>query len=407
MLVWDVAKIRKDFPILDQTIHGHPLVYLDNAATTQKPKAVIDAIAQYYSHDNANVHRGVHALSVRATEQFETVREQVRELIRASSAKECIFVRGATEAINLVAHSFVLPRLSRGDEVLITALEHHANIVPWQIICEQAGAVLQVAPINDVGEVTLEAFESKLSSKTKFVSITHASNAIGTINPIEAMIQAAKAYQVPVLVDGAQAVSHLAIDVTQLGCDFYTFSSHKMYGPTGIGVLWGRAALLEAMRPYHGGGDMISEVRFEGSTYAELPYKFEAGTPNIGGVIGFGAALSYLSTLDRAVLLAHEAQLLQYATLRITQIPGYRVIGTAPNKLPIISFVHEIAHPHDVGTILDSFGMALRSGHHCAMPLMHCLNVPATTRLSLALYNTREDIDSLIEALCQVNRMFH
>ena len=404
--VLDTDEIRHDFPVLHQRVTDYPLVYLDNAATTQKPRPVMDAMTQYYEQDNANVHRGVHALSVRATEKYEAVREQVRAFIGASSVSECIFVRGTTEAINLVAQSFVLPMLSPGDEVLITALEHHANIVPWQMICEQSGAVLKVVPMTDLGEVSLTSFEEKLSKKTKFVSISHASNAIGTINPIQAMIKAAHAQDVPVLVDGAQAVAHVAVDVAALGCDFYAFSGHKMYGPTGIGVLWGREASLDKMRPYQGGGEMIAEVRFDGTTYAELPYKFEAGTPNIAGVIGLGAALTYINALDRVAVSAYETTLFGYATEVIEAIPGFRIIGTAASKLPIISFVHDKVHAHDVGTVLDSLGLALRSGHHCAMPLMDFFKVPATTRLSLAVYNTREDINRCIEGLYQVNRMF-
>ncbi len=405
--VLDTDEVYHDFPLLHQTVNGYPLVYLDNAATTQKPRAVIEAVKQYYEEDNSNVHRGVHALGVRATEKFERVREQVRAFIGAQSTNECIFVRGTTEAINLVAQSFVLPRLSPGDEIVITALEHHANIVPWQMICEQSGATLRVVPMTGSGEISVEAFEATLSTKTKFVAVSHASNAIGTINPVQAMVKAAHAYDVPVLVDGAQAVSHVAVDVAALGCDFYAFSAHKMYGPTGIGVLWGRETLLDAMRPYQGGGEMIAEVRFDGTTYAELPYKFEAGTPNISGVMGFGAALAYLNALDRVAVSAYEATLFGYATEMIEAVPGFRIVGTAASKLPIISFVHDTVHAHDVGTILDSFGLALRSGHHCAMPLMDFFKVPATTRLSLALYNTREDINRCIEGLYQVNRMFN
>ncbi len=405
--VLDIDEIRREFPVLYQSINGHPLVYLDNAATTQKPRAVIDAVQQYYELDNANVHRGVHALSVRATEKYEAVREQVRAFIGAKSTKECIFVRGTTEAINLVAQSFVLPKLSKGDEVLITALEHHANIVPWQLICEQSGARLQVVPMTETGEVSLVHFEEKLSEKTKFVAISHASNAIGTINPVQAMVKAAHAYDVPVLLDGAQAVAHVGVDVEALGCDFYAFSGHKMYGPTGIGVLWGREAFLQEMRPYQGGGEMIAEVRFDGTTYAELPYKFEAGTPNIAGVIGLGAALTYLSGLESVAISAYEATLFGYATEMIEALPGFHIIGTAASKLPIISFVHNKVHAHDVGTVLDSFGLALRSGHHCAMPLMDFFKVPATTRLSISFYNTREDINRCVEGLNQVNRMFN
>jgi cysteine desulfurase/selenocysteine lyase len=403
---FDVEQIRRDFPVLDQAVHGHPLAYLDNAATTQKPQAVIDAIVHYYAHDNANVHRGVHALSMRATAQFEAVREKIRVFIHAPSVRECIFVRGATEAINLVANSFARVNLREGDEVLITYMEHHANIVPWQMACDAVGATLRVVPMNVHGDLSLQAFEEKLSKHTRLVAITHASNAIGVINPIKQMVQAAKAYDAVVLVDGAQAAAHLPIDVQDLGCDFYVFSAHKMYGPTGIGVLWGREALLEAMPPYQGGGDMIETVHISHSSYAPLPSKFEAGTPNIAGVIGFGAALDYLRALDSTAVKAHESALLTYATHAIEQLPGFRIIGHVDNKLPIISFVHERVHAHDIGTILDSLGLALRSGHHCAMPLMEFFGVPATTRLSLSFYNTQQEIDRCIEGLQHINRMF-
>ncbi len=402
----DLEHLRLDFPVLQQEVNGAPLVYLDNAATTQKPRAVIQAMTRYYNEDNANVHRGVHALSVRATEQYESVRESVRDFIGASSSKECIFVRGTTEAINLVAQSFVLPRLKPGDEVLITHIEHHANIVPWQMVCEQSGAKLCVVPMTQSGEVSLEAFEEMFSKRTRFVAISHASNALGTINPIQAMIKHAHAHGVHVLVDGAQAIPHGKVDVGMLGCDFYAFSGHKMYGPTGIGVLWGREALLDAMPRYQGGGEMITEVRFDKTTYAPVPYKFEAGTPNIAGVIGLGAAIEYLNGLDTAAVSAHEAYLGAYAQDVISSIPGFRVLGTAASKLPIVSFVHETIHAHDVGTILDSFGVALRSGHHCAMPVMTFYGVPAITRLSVSFYNTQEDINRCVDALNQVNRMF-
>lgn len=403
---FDVEQIRRDFPVLDQVVHGHPLAYLDNAATTQKPRAVIDAIAHYYEHDNANVHRGVHALSVRATKQFEAVREKIREFINAASVAECIFVRGATEAINLVANSFARVKLKAGDEVLITYMEHHANIVPWQMACEAVGATLRVVPMNVHGDISLEAFEEKLSKQTRLVAITHASNAIGVINPIKQMVQAAKAYDAVVLVDGAQAAAHLPVDVQDLDCDFYVFSAHKMYGPTGIGVLWGREALLEAMPPYQGGGDMIETVHISHSTYAPLPCKFEAGTPNIAGVIGFGAALDYLNALDSSAVKAYESALLAHATQAIENLPGFRILGHVDEKLPIISFVHERIHAHDIGTVLDSQGLALRSGHHCAMPLMEFFGVPATTRLSLSFYNTLEEVDRCVEGLQYLNRMF-
>lgn len=404
--VVDFNELREAFPVLHQEVNGHPLVYLDSAATAQKPRAVIEAIANYYEQDNANVHRGVHALSVRATEHYEAVREQVRAYLGAQSTKECVFVRSTTEAINLVAQSFVRPRLQAGDEVLITNLEHHANIVPWQLICEATGAKLKYVSMNELGEISLEDFEAKLSKKTKFVSISHASNAIGTINPIHAMVKAAHDRGIPVMVDGAQAVAHMKVDVADLGCDFYAFSAHKMFGPTGVGVLWGREDYLAGMAPYQGGGEMIAEVTMEKATYAELPHKFEAGTPNIAGVIGFGAALQFLNSLDSVAISAYETTLYGYAKEMLDAVPGFRVIGEASVKLPILSLVHDKIHAHDVGTILDSQGIALRSGHHCAMPLMQFFDVPATTRLSIAFYNTREEINRAIEGLYEVNRMF-
>ena len=402
----DIQLIRSDFPALHQVVNGHPLVYLDNAATTQKPRAVIDAISTYYAHDNANVHRGVHELSVRATNQFEAARENVRRFINAPHVHECIFVRGTTEAINLVAHSFALPRLTAGDEVLITCMEHHANIVPWQMVCEQTGATLQVVPISSAGEVLMDVFEHKLSSQTKVVALSYASNALGTINPVKKMTDMAHAYGACVLLDGAQATAHLPIDVQALGCDFYAFSGHKMYGPTGIGVLWGREALLNEMRPYQGGGEMIRYVRFEHTDYAPLPHKFEAGTPNIAGVIGLGAALDYLATLDMHAVNQYEMDLLRYATESIQSLKGFQIVGTAQAKVPVLSLVHESIHPHDVGTILDSKGIAIRSGHHCAMPLMDFLGVSATTRISLSFYNNKEEIDRCISALNYLNEVF-
>ena len=380
--------------------------YLDNAATTQKPKAVIDAITHYYQCDNANVHRGVHALSMRSTTQFEAAREKVCRFIHAHSVRECIFVRGTTEAINLVAQSFVLPRLSPGDEILITHMEHHANIVPWQLVCEKTGAQLQVAPISIEGELLLDEFEKKLSRKTKFVAINYVSNALGTINPVKKMIDMAHAVGAFVLLDGAQATAHVPVDVQALGCDFYAFSGHKMYGPTGIGVLWGRESLLEGMIPYQGGGEMINYVTFESTEYAPLPYKFEAGTPNIAGVIGLGAALDYLWSLDMEAITAYEAHLLDYATKAIQSVHGFHLIGTASEKVPIISFIHDTIHAHDVATILDSQGIAIRSGHHCAMPLMDFLQVSATNRVSLSFYNTTDEIDACVDALKKVCEVF-
>jgi cysteine desulfurase/selenocysteine lyase len=398
--------IRHDFPILDQHVNGFPLVYLDNAATTQKPMAVIDAMTQYYCCDNANVHRGMHALSMRSTQQFEEAREKVAQFIHAPTARECIFVRGTTEAINLVAHSFVAPRVKAGDEILITHMEHHANIVPWQMVCQQTGARLTIAPISLSGEVLLDEFEKKLSSKTKFVAINYASNALGTVNPVQQMIEMAHAVGAHVLVDGAQATAHLPIDVQALGCDFYAFSGHKMYGPTGIGVLWGREVLLNDMPPYQGGGEMIQYVTFEDTQFAPLPYKFEAGTPDIAGVIGLGAAIDYLNALDMPAMMKHEAHLLDYATSALNALHGFRIIGTAHEKVPIVSFVHDNIHAHDIATILDSQGIAIRSGHHCAMPLMDFYHVPATSRISLSFYNTEQDIDACMRALSNVIEVF-
>lgn len=402
----DLDAIRSDFPILKEVINNSPLVYFDNAATTQKPKTVIDAMSHYYSHDNANVHRSIHALSARATEQFEGAREKVRHFINANHTNECIFVRGTTEAINLVAQSFVAPRILPGEEILITHMEHHSNIVPWQMVCKKTGAKLQVAPISLEGDILLDEFEKKLSSNTKFVAITYVSNALGTINPVKKMIDMAHDYGAVVLLDGAQATAHLPIDVKALGCDFYAFSAHKMYGPTGIGVLWGRENLLDNMAPYQGGGEMIDYVTFEATEYAPLPYKFEAGTPNISGVIGMAAALDYLWSLDMEAIAAYEAHLLDYATAALQSVKGYNIIGTAAHKVPIIAFVHGKIHAHDIGTILDSEGIAIRSGHHCAMPLMDFYDVAATSRISLSFYNTEHEIDQCINALHKVKEVF-
>ncbi len=402
----DINAIRADFPVLHQTVNGYPLIYFDNAATTQKPQAVIDAITDYYRCDNANVHRGVHALSERSTLAFEAVREKVRRFIHGNSVRECVFVRGTTEAINLVAQRFVMPRLNPGDEVLITHMEHHSNIIPWQMICKQTGATLRVAPISIEGEILLDAFEQCLSKNTKFVSISYASNALGTINPVKKMIEMAHAHGAYVMLDGAQATAHFPIDVQALDCDFYAFSGHKLYGPTGIGVLWGRESLLESMPPWQGGGEMINYVTFESTEYAPLPYKFEAGTPNIAGVIGLGAALDYLWSLDLDAIVAYEAHLLAYATKAFKAVKGYNLIGTANEKVPVISFVHGTIHAHDVATILDSQGIAIRSGHHCAMPLMDFLQVAATTRVSLSFYNTEQEIDACAGAMQKVIEVF-
>lgn len=404
--VWDTEAVRADFPILDQQVNGHPLVYFDNAATAQKPRAVIEAVKSFYEHDNANVHRGVHALSARSTEMFEAVRAKLRRFINAPSKTECIFVRGTTEGINLVAQSFVLPRLKAGEEILITYLEHHSNIVPWQMVCKKTGAKLVAVPVTPEGTITLEEFARHLNANTKFVAITHASNALGTINPIKEMVALAHEKDALVLVDGAQAAPHLPVDVQDLDCDFYAFSGHKLYAPTGIGLLWGRESLLEDMSPYQGGGEMINHVSMEETEYAPLPHKFEAGTPNIAGVVGLGAALDYLWSLDLDKIAAYEAELLAYATEALHSVKGFNIVGTADSKVPVISFVHGKIHPHDIGTILDQDGIAIRSGHHCAMPLMEFYQLPATSRLSLSFYNTKAEIDYFVEALQRVKEVF-
>lgn len=403
---FDVQAVRKDFPILQQSVNNYPLVYFDNAATTQKPQAVIDAISRYYLEDNANVHRSIHALSARATLQFENARNKIARFIHAKSAAECIFVRGTTEGINLVANSLVVAKMLKGEEILITHMEHHSNIVPWQMACQKTGAILKVAPISYEGEVKLDEFEKLLTKNTKFVAISYASNALGTINPVKEMIKMAHEAGALVLLDGAQATAHLPIDVQDLDCDFYAFSAHKMYGPTGIGILWGRESLLQAMGPYQGGGEMINSVSFEATEYAALPYKFEAGTPDIAGVIGMAAAIDYLSSLDMEVIAAYENKLLNYATDKILSLKGFNVLGRAANKVPVISFIHGRIHPHDIGTVLDSEGIAVRAGHHCAMPLMDFFEVPATTRISLSFYNTIEEIDRCLEVLAKVSEVF-
>jgi len=402
----DVDRIRRDFPVLDQSIHGHKLVYLDNAATSQKPRAVIDAIVHYYEQVNANIHRGVHTLSVRATEAHDEARETVRHFIQAADASEIIFVRGATEAVNLVAETYGRANVGEGDEVLITAMEHHSNIVPWQMLCEEKRAHLRVAPITDAGEVDLDAFERLLSPRTRIVAVAHVSNALGTINPLRKMIQMAHAHDVPVLVDGAQAVPHLPVDVQALGCDFYAFSGHKIYGPTGIGVLYGKEEVLAEMPPYQGGGDMIRSVSFEKTTYNVVPYKFEAGTPDIAGAIGLGAALEYVMNLGMDRVAAHGQELLAYATEQVGAIDGVRLIGTAKERAGVLSFVMEGVHPHDLGTILDREGIAIRTGHHCAQPVMERFNIPATARASFAVYNTKEEIDALVEGIRKAHEVF-
>jgi len=401
-----ISRARDDFPILSRKIHGKPLVYLDNAATTQKPRAVIAAIRQYYGTSNANVHRGVHALSDRATRAYEEARGRVARFLNAREDREIVFVRGATEAINLVAQTYGRVRLREGDEVLVTAMEHHANIVPWQMVCDRAGARLKVAPVLDSGELDLPEYGRMLSPRTRLAAVTHVSNAIGTINPVREMIGMAHARGIPVLVDGAQAVPHIPVDVQALGCDFYAFSGHKLYGPTGIGALYGKAEHLEAMPPYQGGGDMILRVTFEKTTYNAIPWKFEAGTPDIAGAVGLRAAIDYLDATGLGAVSAHERELLAYATEEVGRIPGVRIVGTAREKAGILSFVVEGVHPHDVGTILDHEGIAIRTGHHCAMPLMDRFGLPATARASFGLYNTPAEVDLLADGIRKARELF-
>jgi len=401
----DVDRIRADFPILSEQVNGHPLVYLDNAATTQKPQAVIDAVSSFYTHDNSNIHRGLHELSQRATDAYERARARVRRFINAREDREVIFGRGTTEAINLVASSYGRRHVGAGDEVLITTMEHHSNIVPWQILCEEKRATLRVVPIDDNGELRLDEMARLMGPRTKLVSLVHVSNTLGTVNPVREVVAMAHARGIPVLLDGAQAVAHLRLDVQDLDCDFYAFSSHKLYGPTGVGVLYGKAALLESMPPYQGGGDMISSVTFEKTTYNRLPHKFEAGTPDIAGVIGLGAAIDYLDGVGLARAAAQEQALLAYATERVSSLPGVRIIGQAREKMSVLSFVVEGIHPHDIGTILDSEGIAIRAGHHCTQPLMDRFCVPATARASFAFYNTRSEIDALVEGILKVIRV--
>ncbi|PKB66207.1 MAG: cysteine sulfinate desulfinase [SAR202 cluster bacterium Io17-Chloro-G4] len=406
LLEFDVAKIKDDFPILKQTVNGKPLVYLDNAATSQKPQSVIDALVDYYSADNSNVHRGVHTLSQRATDHYEEARSKIRRFINADDDRELIFVRGTTEAINLVAQTFGRENIREGDEIIISAMEHHSNIVPWQILCQEQGATLKIAPIDDSGELLLDDFENLLNPKTKLVSLVHVSNALGSIIPAKRVIEMAHAHGVPVLLDGAQAVAHCRVDVQDLDCDFYAFSGHKLYGPTGIGILYGKADLLEAMPPYQGGGEMIRSVTFEKTLYNVLPHKFEAGTPNIAGSIGLGAAVDYVNELGIERIGAYEKQLLEYGTELLSQISSVQLIGTAQDKSGILSFVMDGIHPHDIGTILDAEGIAIRTGHHCAQPLMDRYGIAATARASLAFYNTREDLDALAEAIDRVIEVF-
>ncbi len=403
---WDVEAIRKDFPLLHHKVNAYHLAYLDNAATTQKPKQVLDAMRYYYEYENSNVHRGVHTLSVKATQAYEDARARVSRFIRAAKVQECIFVRGATEGINLVANSYFLPRLQEGDEIILTHMEHHANIVPWQMIAEKTGAILKIVPISLDGELLIENYAQLLSNKTKCVACTYASNALGTINPIQKITEMAHQVGAKVVVDGAQATAHFPIDVQALGIDFYAFSGHKMYGPTGIGVLWGKEELLNAMPPYQGGGEMITSVSFDFTEYAPIPQKFEAGTPNIAGAIGLGAAIDYLGAFDWQAMVQYETELLHYASQALLDLKGYNIVGNAADKVPVISFVHGKIHPHDIGTILDTQGVAIRSGHHCAMPLMSFLDLPATARISLSFYNTFAEVDQCMRALEKVKEVF-
>ena len=402
----DVAKVRKEFPILGRKVHGKALVYLDNAATSQKPRSVVKATLEYYGHTNSNVHRGVHTLSEEATRDYEAARDKVRDFIHAAHREEIVFTRGTTEAINLAANAFLRPRLKAGDNVVVSEMEHHSNIVPWQLACEAVGAKLRVIPVSDEGELRMEELPGLLDSRTRLVAIGHVSNALGTVNPVEEVVRLAHAKGIPVLVDGAQAVPHMAVDVQVIGCDFYAFSGHKMYGPTGIGVLYGRKDHLESMPPWQGGGDMIRSVSFTKTTYNDLPYKFEAGTPDIAGAIGLGAAIDFLTELGLDNVAAHEHDLLAYATKKVQAVPGLRIIGTAARKAGVLSFVLDDVHPHDIGSLVDREGVAIRTGHHCAQPVMERYNVPATCRASFALYNTRAEVDALVKALQKVVKMF-
>jgi cysteine desulfurase/selenocysteine lyase len=404
---FDVESVRSLFPILRETVHGKHLIYLDNAATTQKPDSVIRSISDYYQRMNSNIHRGVHALSEKATEAYEGVRDKARQFINAASNKEIIFLRGTTEGINLVAGSYGRSNVGQGDEVLITGMEHHSNIVPWQMLCNQTGAVLKVAPIDDKGEVILSEFERLIGSKTRIVAIAHVSNALGTVNPVKRMVAIAHNHGIPVLLDGAQAMPHYRIDVRDLDCDFYAFSAHKMYGPTGIGVLYGKRSILEAMPPYQGGGDMIRSVTFEKTIFNDLPHKFEAGTPNIADTIGLGAAFDFMKDLDWNAVSQHEHELLRYASEVLGEISGVRIVGTAREKAGVLSFVMDDVHPHDIGTILDQEGIAVRTGHHCAQPVMLRFGIPATVRASFALYNTKTEIDELVRGIYTVKEVFH
>ena len=403
---FDVEQVRREFPILTQKVHGKPLVYLDSGATSQKPQRVIDAVSRFYSHENANVHRGVYALAERATAEYERARARVARFLGAADPSEIVFVRGATEALNLVAQTHGRKYVGVGDEILVTAMEHHSNIVPWQMLAQEKGARLVVAPVDDTGVLSLEELERRIGPRTRIEAVTHVSNALGTVNPVRRVVEMAHARGAAVVVDGAQAVPHLPVNVSALGCDFYVFSGHKVFGPTGIGALYGKAARLDAMPPWQGGGDMILSVTFERTLYNRVPYKFEAGTPHAAGAVGLGVALEWFAGLDPAGLHAHEQDLLTYGTERLSSVPGLRLIGTAADKAPVFSFVLDGVHPHDVGTILDREGVAIRAGHHCAQPLMQRFGVPATVRASLALYNTRQEIDALVTALARVREMF-
>ena len=401
-----VERVRADFPILQRRVRGRPLVYLDSAATAQKPRAVLDAVARYYAHGNANIHRGVYVLSEEATAAYDAARGKVQRFLNAASSREIVFTRSSTESINLVAQSFGRGHVGPGDEIVITHMEHHSNIVPWQLLCEQVGARLRVAPIDDTGTLQLDELERLIGPRTRLVSVVHLSNSLGTINPVREIVALARRRDVPVLIDGSQAVYHMPVDVQALGCDFYVCTGHKLYGPTGIGVLYGREALLERMPPYQGGGDMIRSVTFEQTTYADLPHKFEAGTPHIAGAVGLGAAVDYVQRIGLDAVAPHEADLLAYGTAALAEVKGLRLIGTAAAKASILAFVMKGAHPHDIGTIVDTEGVALRTGHHCTQPVMDRFGVPATARASVAMYNTREEIDALVRALHRVREMF-
>jgi|ERR1700754_1485142 len=403
---FDVERIREDFPVLRQTVNGKPLVYLDNGASSQVPQVVIDRGSDYLKHEHSNIHRGVHYLSQKATSAYEGAREKVKRFINAREARECIFVRGATEGINLVMYGYGRKFIGAGDEIIISAMEHHANIVPWQMLCEEKGAILRVIPMNDAGELLQDEYDGLLNERTKMVAVTHVSNALGTVNPVKQMIAQAHKYGVPVLVDGAQSAPHMKLDVQDLDCDFFVFSGHKMYAPTGSGIIYGKAELLEKMNPFQGGGDMIKTVTFEKTTYAELPNRLEAGTPAIASQIGLGAAIDYLNTIDREQAAAHEEELLQYATERLSAIEGVRIIGTARKKSSVLSFVIDDIHPHDIGTILDQEGIAVRAGHHCAQPVMQRFNIPATARASFAFYNTKDEVDTLANTVEKVIEIF-